>query len=165
MLGYFALVSFYQLEAPKGRTMIVESVSIEQYPELLAVWEDSIRATHDFISDDDIAVFKPRLMEQGFPEVTLRCVKGDNGAILGFIGVKDNKIQMLYVLNKVRGMGIGKALMAYAMQRLAANRVDVNEQNPAAVEFYESMGFKVIDRSDVDELGKPLPVLHMLLKA
>lgn len=145
--------------------MIVESVSTEQYPELLAVWEDSVRATHDFISDEDIAFFKPRIMEQGFPEVTLRCVKSDSGAILGFIGVKDNKIEMLYVLNKVRGMGIGKALMKYALERLAVNKVDVNEQNPAAREFYEAMGFKVIDRSDVDELGKPFPILHMLLKA
>lgn len=145
--------------------MIVESVTAENYPELLAVWEDSVRATHNFISDEDIEVFKPLILEQGFPEVTLRCVKDEGGAILGFIGVKDNKIEMLFVLNKVRGMGIGKALMKYALERLAANKVDVNEQNPAAVEFYEYMGFKVIDRSEVDELGKPFPILHMLLKA
>ncbi len=46
-------------------------------------------------------------------------------------------------------------------QYLDALKVDVNEQNPQAVGFYEHMGFEVISRSPLDSLGKPFPLLHM----
>lgn len=39
--------------------------------------------------------------------------------------------------------------------------VDVNDQNPGAVKFYEAMGFETIGRSAVDGDGRPFPLLHM----
>ena len=39
--------------------------------------------------------------------------------------------------------------------------VDVNEQNPAAVGFYEAVGFAVVGRSPLDDAGRPFPLLHM----
>lgn len=39
-------------------------------------------------------------------------------------------------------------------------KVDVNEQNPQAVGFYEKMGYRKVGRSDVDGMGKPYPLLH-----
>ena len=39
--------------------------------------------------------------------------------------------------------------------------VDVNEQNPQAVGFYNHMGFKVFKKSELDEQGNPFPILHM----
>jgi putative acetyltransferase len=39
--------------------------------------------------------------------------------------------------------------------------VDVNEQNPLALQFYERMGFKVVGRSELDGGGKPFPLLHL----
>jgi putative acetyltransferase len=39
--------------------------------------------------------------------------------------------------------------------------VDVNEQNPAAVRFYLACGFAVVGRSEVDDAGRPFPLLHM----
>ena len=59
--------------------MIVESVFPKDYSELLSVWENSVRATHDFITEDDIAYFKPIIIEQAFPAVTLKCVKKHAG--------------------------------------------------------------------------------------
>ncbi|MCZ4253012.1 GNAT family N-acetyltransferase [Pseudoalteromonas shioyasakiensis] len=143
--------------------MKIDNVNAEDYPELLAVWENSVRATHDFITEDDIAFFKPIIIEQAFPNVTLKCIKDENKTILGFVGVYECKIEMLFILNAARGMGIGKALLNYAVEQLAANKVDVNEQNPLAVGFYQHMGFKVISRSPLDDMGKPFPILHMEL--
>ncbi|MEE4245289.1 MAG: GNAT family N-acetyltransferase [Kangiellaceae bacterium] len=62
---------------------------------------------------------------------------------------------MLFLLDRVRGQGIGKTLLNYAVEKLGATKVDVNEQNPQAVEFYKYMGFKVDSRSPLDEMGKP----------
>ena len=144
-------------------TMKIESVNTEDFPELLSVWENSVRATHDFITEDDIAFFKPIIIEQAFPNVTLKCIKDEHKAILGFVGVHDSKIEMLFILDAARGEGIGKVLLNYAVEQLAANKVDVNEQNPLAVGFYQHMGFKVASRSPLDDMGKPFPILHMEL--
>lgn len=143
--------------------MIVENVLPEYYAEMLDVWENSVRATHDFISEKDIAFFKPIILEQAFPAVTLRCVKANCGAIVGFVGVDQNKIEMLFVLNNMRGKGVGSLLLNYAVEQLSANSVDVNEQNPLAVGFYLHKGFKLVSRSELDGMGKPFPILHMKL--
>lgn len=142
---------------------MVEQVLPEYYAEMLNVWENSVRATHDFISEEDIEFFKPIIIEQAFPAVQLRCIKSTSGSILGFVGVHDDKIEMLFILDEERGKGVGKLLLQYAIEQLGATKVDVNEQNPQAVGFYEHMRFKVVSRSPVDDMGKPFPILHMTL--
>ncbi|MBC7891930.1 MAG: GNAT family N-acetyltransferase, partial [Sphingobacteriaceae bacterium] len=56
---------------------------------------------------------------------------------------------------------IGRELLRYATETLGATTLDVNEQNQQAVGFYQRMGFEVVDRSEVDGLGKPFPLLHL----
>ena len=143
--------------------MIVENVLPSDYTEMLSVWENSVRATHHFLTEDDIASFKPMIMEQAFPAVTLKCVRDEHHRILGFLGVHENKVEMLFVLNEARGRGVGKVLLNYAITELNTDKVDVNEQNPQAVGFYQHMGFKVTSRSPLDDMGKPWPILHMSL--
>ncbi|MEZ9820167.1 GNAT family N-acetyltransferase [Shewanella sp. 10N.286.45.A1] len=143
--------------------MIVENVLPEYYAEMLAVWENSVRATHDVITEEDIEFFKPIIIEQAFPAVTLRCIKSESGSILGFVGVHDAKVEMLFVLNEARGLGVGTVLLQYAIEQLAAAKVDVNGLNPLAVGFYQHMGFKVVSRSPLDDMGKSFPILHMEL--
>ena len=143
--------------------MYIDDVLPSDYAELLSVWENSVRATHSFISEEDIAFFKPIIMEQAFPNVILHCMKNTAGTIVGFIGIHSEKIEMLFILNEYRGQGIGKALLKNALNCHTINKVDVNEQNPQAVGFYEAMGFKVVSRSPLDDMGKPFPILHMSL--
>ena len=143
--------------------MIVENVLPEHFPELLDVWENSVRATHDFITEADIEYFKPVIMQQAFPAVTLRCVKNTRGSVQGFVGVLNGKIEMLFVLDEARKTGIGTVLLQYATENLHATRVDVNEQNPDAVKFYQRKGFSITSRSPLDDMGKPFPILHMSL--
>lgn len=90
-------------------------------------------------------------------------MKNDSGSILGFVGIYDSKVEMLFILNEARGQGVGKVLLQYAIEQLGATKVDVNEQNPQAVGFYEYMGFRVVSRSPLDDMGKPFPILHMTL--
>ena len=83
--------------------------------------------------------------------------------ILGFIGIHDAKVEMLFVHDDARGKGVGKILLQFAIEQLGAQLVDVNEQNPKAVGFYQHMGFQVESRSPLDGMGKPFPILHMKL--
>lgn len=140
----------------------IEKVKKENYRKLLEVWEASVRATHDFITEEDIEQFKPMIIEHAFPSVELRvAIKNNN--ILGFIGISNSNVEMLFVDPLHFKKGIGKTLLQYAIKELSAKKVDVNEQNPEAYKFYKHMGFKVVSRSPLDGQGKPFPILHLEL--
>jgi putative acetyltransferase len=134
----------------------------DDHAEIVAVWEASVRATHDFLSEDDIRFLKP-LVPQYLDLVELRCVKDAAGAILGFLGVADGNLEMLFLAPAARGRGLGRRMVAFAIDELGVTRVDVNEQNPAARGFYERCGFTVVGRSELDGQGRPFPLLHMEL--
>lgn len=130
---------------------------------LLNLWESSVRHTHLFLSEQNIAALRP-LVLQALQEIShLLTCNGDHKQPLGFIGIHEHKIEMLFVSPCAMGQGIGKKLVAQAVQALDVHYVDVNEQNPQALGFYEHMGFQVFDRSPRDEQGNPFPILHMKL--
>ena len=132
--------------------------------EILDTWESSVRATHDFLSEEDIISIKPQVIEDAKYVSKLLCVRDKQGMIKAFMGIHDFKIEMLFVSNESRGNGIGKKLVEYEIEALNVNYVDVNEQNQQAVGFYKHMSFKVFEKSDLDEQGNPFPILHMKLK-
>ena len=139
------------------------SVDEKDYPEIISVWEASVKATHDFLSEEDIQHLKPLILNEYLKAVELVCMKDSQGKIIGFIGVADRKIEMLFIEPQHRGQSIGKKLLKYAIESMQAIDVDVNEQNEQAVGFYKHAGFEVVSRSPVDGQGKPFPLLHMSL--
>ncbi|MDF7759743.1 GNAT family N-acetyltransferase [Kosakonia cowanii] len=145
--------------------LTIEAGMPVHYPTLLKIWESSVRATHDFLPEEEIQALRPLLENLYFPGVTLsmaRLVAG--GAIVGFVGVSEKRIEMLFVDAAQRGKGIGKALLHHAIVQQGADELDVNEQNPQAVSFYQQQGFKVVGRSEQDGQGRPYPLLHMKLQ-
>ncbi|MCJ8272775.1 MAG: GNAT family N-acetyltransferase [Psychrosphaera sp.] len=144
--------------------MKIDNVSKSDHQTLLTIWEASVRATHDFITEQYINEIKPLILAQYFDAVDLRCVKDNNGTILGFCGVAEQNIEMLFVAPQHAGKGVGTQLTCYAIEKLAAYKVDVNEQNPQALGFYQQLGFVVVSRSETDDQGKPYPLLHMKLR-
>jgi len=133
------------------------------YPELIELWEASVRATHHFLKEEDIGLYRQRILEEYFDAVKLYCTK-DNGVIAGFLGIGDGMIQMLFIHPEARGKGVGKRLLEYAMNEHGVKKVEVNEQNEQALGFYQYMGFTVTARAETDGLGKPYPILLMELQ-
>lgn len=131
------------------------------YPSLTDLWERSVRATHDFLTDDAIAAIREDMLSKYLPNAGIYAIK-DNRRVCGFIGVSDNKIEMLFVDSDKLRQGYGSALLDFAMMR-GYRRVDVNEQNEGALAFYLSKGFRVIGRDDTDAEGRDYPVLHLSL--
>jgi putative acetyltransferase len=143
---------------------IILAVGRKDYEKLITVWESSVRATHHFLSERDIIAYRSLILNEYFDQVKLYAVKiGEE--IMGFIGIHEKSIQMLFIHPDVRGKGLGKRLVEFAKKEHDAYLVDVNEQNEQAVGFYQKLGFTTFERSEVDGAGKPFPILSMALKA
>ena len=131
--------------------------------QLLEVWERSVRATHLFLSAGEIAEIKT-YVPQALREVPHLIVAWEaEGIPVGFMGVDGQKLEMLFLAPEERGKGLGRELVQYGMERFDIREVTVNEQNPQARGFYERMGFCVCQRSELDEQGRPYPILTMRL--
>ena len=130
---------------------------------LLRVWEDSVRATHHFLSDAEVLQIK-EYVPQAFMSVEhLIIAENESGKLLGFMGTENKRLEMLFLSPDERGKGIGRQLLQYGIRNYGIQEVTVNEQNPQAVGFYEHFGFETYKRTACDEDGNPYPLLYMKL--
>ena len=81
------------------------------------------------------------------------------------MGIDDTKLEMLFVKDNERGKWFGKYLLNYGIEKYGINILTVNEQNPAAKDFYKYMGFNVYKRSEIDEQGNHYPILYMKIES
>ncbi|MCI8630442.1 MAG: GNAT family N-acetyltransferase [Firmicutes bacterium] len=129
--------------------------------QLLEIWENSVRGTHLFLSDDEIKSIK-KYVPQALKEIShLVIVENESKIPIAFMGNNGQKLEMLFVSNEQRGKGIGKRLIEYGIEIYSINKLTVNEQNPLAKDFYEHMGFQVYKKSNYDEQGNPYSLLYM----
>lgn len=131
---------------------------------ILKVWESSVRATHFFLKEKDIMDLKPFVEEGALYVDDFFCVRNKE-EIIAFIGIHEDKIEMLFVSDDFRRKGIGKQLINFVISILNVKYVDVNEQNLQGSAFYEYMDFSVFKRSEFDGQGNPYPILHMKLNS
>ena len=129
--------------------------------QLLEVWEGSVRATHLFLSDDEIKSIKEYVPQALNGIAHLMIAEDESDRAVAFMGIEDGSLEMLFIAPEERGKGLGKCLIQYGIENYAVERLAVNEQNPQAKGFYEHMGFHVVARSELDNEGKAYPILHM----
>ncbi|CAL2090633.1 GNAT family N-acetyltransferase [Tenacibaculum sp. 190524A05c] len=142
----------------------IDTIDKSEYQQVVDLWESSVRATHHFLKEEDIQYFKPLILNTYLDAVELRCIRNNEKKIIGFLGVAEQNLEMLFIDPEYRGQKIGKNLLNYSIDNLNVTKVDVNEQNEQAIGFYKYFGFEVIGRSELDSTGKPYPILHMELK-
>lgn len=129
---------------------------------LTALWKVSARATHLFLTDEDIQKLTP-FVKTGLSDIETLIVVYDSERPVAFMGIDTTKIEMLFVLPDYFGKGIGKELATLAIQQHGVRYVDVNEQNTQAFGFYLHIGFEVFERTELDDYGNPFPILKMKL--
>lgn len=141
----------------------VQDRNADLISQLLGVWESAVRATHHFLSTAEIESIK-QYVPQALTEVPhLVVMVTENQQPVGFMGIADQHLEMLFIAPEERGKGIGKQLLNYGITKYMVNDLAVNEQNPQAKGFYEHMGFKIYKRTTQDEQGNPYPLLYMEL--
>lgn len=129
---------------------------------LLDIWLRSVRATHTFVSETDIQFFLPLVREYlASSDAELWVLGDDSRAIMGFIGMSGRRMEALFLDPECLRRGGGRRLVRHAQTLHGELTVDVNEQNVAARAFYEACGFVIEGRSELDDTGRPYPLLHM----
>ena len=139
----------------------VKSRTPDLLNQLLEVWESSVRATHLFLSGDEVNSIKEYVPQALNGIAHLMIAEDESSRIVAFMGIEDGSLEMLFVAPEEHGKGLGKRLIQYGIENYAVERLAVNEQNPQAKGFYEHMGFHVYKRTDLDEQGNPYPLLYM----
>lgn len=132
----------------------------EEGEKLIAIWRRSVDATHDFLSASYRAELE-ELVSDFLPEAPLWVAVTDRDEPVGFMLLTGEHMDALFVDPDVRGQGVGKLLVKHALSLTPGLTTNVNEHNKQAVGFYKKMGFKVTGRSEVDDLGKPYPLLNL----
>lgn len=147
----------------------IRKLSSANYPEIMKIWEASVRATHHFLTASDIDFYRPYILKYALPDCDLYGISKSSGQnssepskpLLGFMATKGSKIEMLFLSPDCRGQGLGKTFLDYALNYLHIYQVDVNEENASALGFYLHLGCQIISRDEIDGNGKPHPILHL----
>jgi putative acetyltransferase len=131
------------------------------FPAVMAVWESSVRFSHHFLSETNIIHYRQIIINEYLPMLSLFGIHRKSGELGGFIGIDQDKIEMLFIHPDEFRQGMGLALCRFAIREHKSKKVDVNEDNLDAVNFYLKMNFTMIGRSDTDQSGNPFPLLHL----
>jgi putative acetyltransferase len=130
--------------------------------DLLDIWLRAVRATHGFVSADDVRDMTPQVRDYLAADATeFWVVADDNGTAVGFMGMAGSNMESLFLAPEWQRRGVGRRLVRHAQAMHRELTVEVNEQNPAGRAFYEACGFVVEGRSEVDGQGRPYPLLHL----
>ncbi|KAB1652092.1 GNAT family N-acetyltransferase [Pseudoclavibacter chungangensis] len=131
-------------------------------PALVRIRRTVVTSTHHFLRPGDLEKIEARMATDYLPSVTVLVAERDT-IPLGFAGIADDRLEMLFVSDTAHGRGVGSALLGEAVARFGVTHVDVNEQNETARRFYRRRGFVAVGRSASDAEGRPYPMLHLEL--
>ncbi|WP_367184027.1 GNAT family N-acetyltransferase [uncultured Bacteroides sp.] len=153
---------YFRKELSKAHVVYRENRDAALISSMVSLWEKSVKASHDFLSEVDIKNLVP-VVKIAIKEIENFIILYHGDIPVGFIGIEQRKIEMLFVSPEYFGCGFGKELVDIAIKDYGCIFVDVNEQNPKARDFYYRMGFRQYERTDIDEQGNPFPIIKMKL--
>ena len=155
-------------DAPlSAQGMRIRRLDIRDHADAVDLWERSVRATHDFLHPSDIEELRPLVAQElRIPSIGWWLLLQREGRPCALLAESAGTIEGLFVDPAVLRRGAGTILVEHVQTLYPGDlRVDVNEQNQAAVRFYRALGFQPFSRSETDEEDRPFPVLHMLRSA
>lgn len=153
------------MRAEKMKIIEQKNREAELILQLVAIWQRSVRTTHQFLTETAIATIASQVPLALTDVERLVILSDEEGQPLGFMGVQDKTLEMLFLDPTAQGQGWGRRLVTTAIQTYGVMEVAVNEQNPKARGFYEALGFVVYKRKETDDQGNPYPLLLMNYEA
>lgn len=124
------------------------------------IWRDAVDATHDFLTPDDRIAIEAEV-RSFLPFAPLWLAVDAKDRPIGFMLLDGASMEALFIDPARRGAGIGRMLVAHALDLHPVLTTEVNEQNEQAVGFYERLGFIPTGRSERDGQGRAYPLIHL----
>ncbi|MGV6994836.1 GNAT family N-acetyltransferase [Desulfovibrio sp. QI0430] len=156
------------------QTLRIRQATACDHAALADLWRRSVEATHHFLPSGEVERLFHDVRNAYLPGVEILWVAelapcgqaapaqhAAGSMLAGFIGCNGAQVEMLFVEPRCFRHGVGGALLEHMRALHPRLTLDVNEQNPQALTFYERQGFKVVGRSALDGQGNPYPLLHM----
>lgn len=140
--------------------MLIRPADSNDYSRIMEIWESSVKATHDFLKEEDFKLFQKLIPTEFLPQLKVFVIE-EQTFIPAYFALSDDNLEMLFVHADYRGKSYGKTAVDYIINQLKIYKVDVNEQNKQAVDFYLKMNYQLIGRSEQDSMGKDYPLLHL----
>ncbi|WP_306006988.1 GNAT family N-acetyltransferase [Aquicoccus porphyridii] len=127
------------------------------------IWFDASMKAHPFIGEPRL-IEQRQLIEKEYLPKAETWVADHNGKAVGFISLLDSFIGGIFIAPDRQGMGVGRKLVAHALDRKGELSLEVYTANEQAMRFYASIGFQELSRRDVDDFGYPFPNAALHLK-
>jgi ribosomal protein S18 acetylase RimI-like enzyme len=131
---------------------------------LSRIWLDASLLVHPFIGTQRLRE-QQRLIEDTYLPLSETFVAAQAGDPVGFISLLDSFIGGLFVAPAQQGEGIGRRLIAHALDLKGELSLEVYTANEQAMRFYRSLGFLEVSRRSTDDDGLPFENARLSLKA
>ncbi len=131
---------------------------------LSRIWLDASLLAHPFIGTQRLRE-QQRLIEDTYLPLSETFVAAQAGNPVGFISLLDSFIGGLFVAPAQQGKGIGRRLIAHALDLKGELSLEVYTANEQAMRFYRSLGFLEVSRRSTDGDGLPFENARLSLKA
>jgi putative acetyltransferase len=138
----------------------IRKASTGEGEQVLNIWRRAVDATHRFLSPADRQEIEAEVFTF-LPKAPLWLAVDGRDLPIGFMLLHGGHLEALFVDPLHHGSGVGRALVQHALNMEPNLTTDVNEQNLAAIGFYEHLGFERTGRSETDNQGRPYSLIHM----
>ena len=123
--------------------MLIRDFQSSDLQALLALWLDVSIQAHHFIDPDFWRSKVEDMRNLYIPHAQTRVAEHD-GQLLGFYCLHEDQLAAIFVAVQHQGLGLGKQLLADALQRRSRLELAVYAANLPSIGFYRQQGFQVI---------------------
>lgn len=123
---------------------LIENINDTDLESIAAIWLESNLEAHDFI-DKNYWLMNYQKVKEMLPTAKIY-VYFHNDKIVGFLGLIDEYIAGIFVLNDYRSMGIGAQLLDTIKTNHSKLILTVYQKNERALQFYLRKGFEILKK-------------------
>lgn len=110
--------------------------------QVIDIWLQASIKAHNFVKKE-FWKSKVKDMRDIYIPSSETYIYEDEGRVKGFIALHEDTLAAMFVLPDCQGTGIGKQLMAKAIEIRKSLKLTVYKDNHKSIEFYDKCGFKV----------------------
>ena len=131
---------------------MIRKFQISDTEQVMKLWLSGNMEAHSFVPE--------KYWQSHFKEVQEALQQADvwvydiDGNVHGFIGLINEYIAGIFVDKNYRSIGIGTQLVNFVKEKYDTLSLNVYQENPRAVAFYQSEGFSVLSEGIDEDTSK-----------